>query len=52
MTGGGHVIESIGPDWSIQASAPVSKNDWRVHVADLDNFSRVFDTLAVCLAKA
>jgi hypothetical protein len=52
MTGGGHVIESIGQDWSIQASAPVLKNDWRVQVADLDNFSRVFDTLAVCLAKA
>lgn len=52
MTGGGHVIDSIGQDWSIQASAPVSKNDWRVQVADLDNFSRVFDTLAVCLAKA
>ena len=52
MTGGGHVIESIGQDWSIQASAPVFKNDWRVQVADLDNFSRVFDTLAVCLAKA
>ena len=52
MTGGGHVIESIGQDWSIQASAPVFKNDWRVQVADLDNFSRVFDALAVCLAKA
>jgi hypothetical protein len=52
MTGGGHVIESIGQDWSIQASAPVLKNDWRVQVADLDNFSRVFDTIAVCLAKA
>ena len=52
MTGGGHVIQSIGPDWSIQASAPVTKNDWRVQVADLDSFSRVFDTVAVCLAKA
>lgn len=52
MTGGGHVIESIGQDWSIQASAPVSKNDWRVQVADLDSFSRVFDTLVLCLAKA
>jgi hypothetical protein len=52
MTGGGHVIESIGQDWSIQASAPVAMNDWRVQVADLDSFSRVFDTIAVCLAKA
>ena len=52
MTGGGHVIQSIGQDWSIQASAPVTKNDWRVQVADLDSFSRVFDTIAVCLAKA
>jgi hypothetical protein len=52
MTGGGHVIDSIGQDWSIQASAPVAKNDWQVHVASLDSFSRVFDTLAVCLAKA
>jgi hypothetical protein len=52
MTGGGHVIDSIGQDWSIQASAPVSKNDWQVQVADLDSFSRVFDTIAVCLAKA
>jgi hypothetical protein len=52
MTGGGHVIESIGQDWNIQASAPVSKNNWQVQVADLDNYSRVFDTIAVCLAKA
>jgi hypothetical protein len=52
MTGGGHVIQSIGQDWSIQASAPVSTNNWQVHVADLDNYSRVFDTVAVCLAKA
>ena len=51
MTGGGHVIESIGQDWSIQASAPISKNDWQVKVADLDNFSRDFDSIAVCLAK-
>ena len=52
MTGGGHVIASIGPYWSIQASAPVSTNDWRVQVADLDNFSRDFDSYAVCLGKA
>lgn len=52
MTGGGHVIASIGPYWSIQASAPVSANDWQVQVADLDNFSRDFDSFALCLAKA
>ena len=51
MVGGGHVIDSIGPDWSIQASAPTTKA-WRVKVADLDTFSRVFDSMAVCLAKA
>ncbi len=52
MTGGGHEIASIGFDWSIQASAPVTGNDWQVKVADLDNFSRNFDSIAVCLAKA
>lgn len=52
MTGGGHVISSIGPDWSIQASAPFSSNDWQVQVADLDNFSRDVDSYAVCLGKA
>jgi hypothetical protein len=52
MTGGGHVIASIGPFWSIQASAPITGNDWQVNVADLDNFSRDFDSIAVCLAKA
>jgi hypothetical protein len=52
MTGGGHVIDSIGPDWSIQTSAPISKYHWRVQAADLDNFSRKFDSIAICLAKA
>jgi hypothetical protein len=52
MTGGGHEIASIGPYWSIQASAPISGNDWQVTVADLDNLSRNFDSTAVCLAKA
>jgi hypothetical protein len=52
MTGGGHVIASIGPYWRIQASAPVSADDWQVRVADLDNFSRDFDSFALCLAKA
>jgi hypothetical protein len=52
MTGGGHEIASIGQDWSIQASAPVSANDWQVKVADLDSFSRDFDSIAICLAKA
>jgi hypothetical protein len=52
MTGGGHVIASIGQDWRIQVSAPISANDWRVQVADLDSFSRNFDSIAICLAKA
>jgi hypothetical protein len=52
MTGGGHVIASIGQDWSIQKSAPIAANDWRVKVSDLDSFSRDFDSLAVCLAAA
>jgi len=52
MTGGGHEIESIGPYWSIQTSAPIASNDWQVQVADLDTYSRVFDSIAICLAKA
>lgn len=52
MTGGGHVIDSIGQDWAIQASAPISGNDWQVKVADLDTFSRDFSSIAMCLAKA
>jgi hypothetical protein len=52
MTGGGHEIASIGQNWSIQVSAPVSANDWRVKVADLDSFSRDFNSIAICLAKA
>jgi hypothetical protein len=52
MTGGGHVIQSIGQDWSIRASAPIATNNWQVRVTDLDNYSRVFDTIALCLAKA
>ena len=52
MTGGGHEIASTGPFWSIQGSAPISGNDWQVAVADLDNLSRDFNAIAVCLAKA
>lgn len=52
LTGGGHVIASIGQNWSIRTSAPISANDWQVKVADLDNFSRSFDSIGVCLAKA
>jgi hypothetical protein len=52
MTGGGHVIDSIGQDWMIPASAPITGNDWQVKVADLDTFSRDFDSIAMCLAKA
>jgi hypothetical protein len=51
MTGGGHVIDSVGQDWNIQASAPVAVNDWQVQVDNLDSFSRVFDSFAVCLSK-
>lgn len=52
MIGGGHVIDSIGQDWMIPASAPITGNDWQVKVADLDNFSRDFDSIAMCLAAA
>jgi hypothetical protein len=52
MTGGGHEIASIGQDWSIQASEPVTTKDWRVRAASLDSSSRNFDSFAVCLAKA
>jgi len=52
MTGGGFEIASIGQNWSIQATAPASPAKWRVRVADLDSFSRNFDSFAVCLAKA
>lgn len=52
LTGGGNVIQSIGQSWSIQASAPVADNGWQVEVTDLDNFSRNFFAIAVCLAKA
>jgi hypothetical protein len=51
MTGGGAVIDSIGQAWSIQKSAPIAANNWRVKATDTDNFSRDFDSLAVCLAK-
>jgi len=52
MTGGGHVIQSIGQDWIIPANAPITGNDWQVQVADLDTFSRVFFSIAQCLAAA
>jgi hypothetical protein len=52
LTGGGHVIDSVGQEWSIQASAPVNGNDWQVKAVDLDSTSRQFSSMAVCLAKA
>lgn len=52
MTSGGHVINSIGQDWIIPGSAPITGNDWQVKVADLDTFSRDFFSIAVCLAAA
>jgi hypothetical protein len=51
MTGGGHVMFSVGQQWNILASAPVSDNDWRVTAADIDSTSRDFHSIAVCLAK-
>jgi hypothetical protein len=51
MTGGGHVIDSVGQTWSIQKSAPISVNDWRVKATNTDNVSRDFDSFAVCLSK-
>jgi hypothetical protein len=52
MTGGGHVMDSIGQDWLIAASAPVASNEWQVQAVDLDSTSREFDSIAVCLSKA
>lgn len=52
MTSGGHEMDSIGQEWVIQASAPLSSNDWQVGATSLDANSRVFDSIAVCLAKA
>lgn len=52
MTGGGHVMESVGQDWLIPASAPVASNEWQVQADDLDGVSRDFDSIAVCLKKA
>jgi len=52
MTGGGHVIDSIGQDWLIATSAPIASNDWQVQAVDLDTVSRDFDSIAVCLSKA
>lgn len=52
MTGGGWQVYSVGQDWIVPISAPVSKNDWQVRLTDLDGFSRQFDSKAVCLAKA
>jgi hypothetical protein len=46
------VMDSIGQDWLIAASAPVTSNDWQVEAVDLDSVSRDFDSIAMCLAKA
>jgi hypothetical protein len=46
------VIDSVGQERNILASAPISSNDWRVTAADIDGNSRDFDSFAVCLAKA
>lgn len=52
LTGGGSTIQSIGQDWRTVDSAPTPSGDWTVEIADLDTFSRVFDSNAICLAKA
>jgi hypothetical protein len=52
MTGGGSTIQSIGQDWRTVDSAPTPTGSWTVEIADLDTFSRVFDSSAICLAKA
>jgi len=52
MTGGGYQIHSIGQEWRNAEDFPVSATTWRVGLTDLDSFSRVYDTFAVCLAKA
>jgi hypothetical protein len=51
MTSGGHIIQSIGQDWNILASAPVGGNDWQVTATNTDSTSRVFQSIAICLAK-
>jgi hypothetical protein len=52
LTGGGSTIESIGQDWRTVQSAPITNGSWTAEIADLDSFSRPFDSFAVCLAKA
>jgi hypothetical protein len=52
LTSGGSVMDSIGQDWLIAASAPDAGNDWQVKADDLDSYSRNFSAIAVCLEKA
>jgi hypothetical protein len=51
MTGGGGGIESVGQDWRTVDNAPTPSGSWTVEIADLDSFSRPFDSVAICLAK-
>lgn len=52
LLGGGYVMESIGQDWLIAATAPTAGNEWQVQADDLDSNSRDFSSVAVCLQKA
>jgi hypothetical protein len=52
VTGAGQVIDRVGQERSSQASAPVSRDDRPVQAADPYRFSRRFDSMAVCRAKA
>jgi hypothetical protein len=52
MTGGGGGIASVGQDWVTVDNAPITSGNWTVEIADLDSFSRTFDSYAICLAKA
>jgi archaellum component FlaF (FlaF/FlaG flagellin family) len=52
LLGGGYVMDSIGQDWLIAATAPTASNEWQVQADDLDSYSRDFSSVGVCLQKA
>jgi hypothetical protein len=52
LLGGGYVMDSIGQDWLIAATAPGAANQWQVQADDLDSNSRDFSSTAMCLLKA
>jgi archaellum component FlaF (FlaF/FlaG flagellin family) len=52
LLGGGYVMDSIGQDWLIAATAPMASGEWQVQADDLDSNSRDFSSVAECLQKA